>query len=766
MRYRWPLWGYTHISLGPEVLTSGAAANTMKRLVPGSVALLLLLATALCTAAPSSSEHRLQRALALKQQGKLSEAVQAIGRLDTAAALTPVLGRLVFLRAKLSQRLKDIAAAKRDFRLIWHSWPRLADYAAWELAQYHAEHDDLSALQAIVTTLTRQYPFSRMLPEAQLVLAQTQRRLGQVTRARATLERFLEAHASHRSVPEALLLRAELAADSGEAVRAAETLRLLGEAYPRHALTSTAFRRSRQLLAEIPAAQHPQLSPTYLLTSIEPLARARRWQEVQARLRTLAELEPPHPLAPRILLTRGTVAWRRHRLQEARTLLRQFIRRYPQDPHLAQAHYVLAQLYRHRKQHASSDKHYRHVITHYGRSPWAAKSLLALARWHDKQQQHTTAAELYERLARHFPRDEKAAESLWQAAWLHYRLRRYGPAQRLWQRFETAFPHHALLPRALYWQARAAQQGGRQKTVFALYRRIVTAYPFHYYSVLAREQLRQASLPIPALTMRQETAGVREARSPVSLPASSAAQPSRPQFHLIRVRELQHLQLYTEARHEITRLTALLPDTHATRSFLASLFIDNQDYLGAFRHLNRIVRELDAATVRELSRHFWTGLYPKPFWTHVTAQAKVNDLNPYLVLSIMRQESAFNQRAVSSAGARGLLQLMPATARQVARQLHLPRFKRRMLFDPEANIALGTRYFASQLRRYQGNRVLALAAYNAGPRRADRWQQRWPKLPMDEFIERIPFRATRLYVKLVLRNLMTYEYLYTTVPAS
>jgi peptidoglycan lytic transglycosylase len=82
---------------------------------------------------------------------------------------------------------------------------------------------------------------------------------------------------------------------------------------------------------------------------------------------------------------------------------------------------------------------------------------------------------------------------------------------------------------------------------------------------------------------------------------------------------------------------------------------------------------------------------------------------------------------------------------------------------PQLNITLGTRYFASLLQRYRGNVPLALAAYNAGTGRADRWQKQWPGLPMDEFVEHIPFRETRFYVKLVLRNLLNYERLYKVV---
>ncbi len=207
----------------------------------------------------------------------------------------------------------------------------------------------------------------------------------------------------------------------------------------------------------------------------------------------------------------------------------------------------------------------------------------------------------------------------------------------------------------------------------------------------------------------------------------------------------------------------MLPETHASRYFLAGLLVDNAAYLAAFRRLNRTLKALSAAQVRSLPRAFWTRLYPKAFWKEVVSEAKAHGLSPYLLLSLIRQESAFNPRAVSRAGARGLMQLMPATARSVARQVRLRPVNLKMLFEPRRNIPLGTHFFAAQLRRFQGNRIFALAAYNAGPGRVDRWRQRWPTLPMDEFVEHIPIHETRLYVKLILRNILVYEYLYQPV---
>ena len=210
----------------------------------------------------------------------------------------------------------------------------------------------------------------------------------------------------------------------------------------------------------------------------------------------------------------------------------------------------------------------------------------------------------------------------------------------------------------------------------------------------------------------------------------------------------------------------MLPDLPATRYLLGALYADNRQFLAAFRLLSSLLKDLRPEEVRGLPREFWTLLYPKAFWDTVAQHAQATSVEPYLIMSIMRQESAFEPAAVSSAGARGLMQLMPETARLVSNRLSLRAVTTSILEEPALNIALGTHYFASLLQRYHSNVVLALAAYNAGPGRVDRWHKQWQHLPVDEFIEQIPWRETRLYVKLVLRNLQNYERLYKALQDS
>ena len=143
-----------------------------------------------------------------------------------------------------------------------------------------------------------------------------------------------------------------------------------------------------------------------------------------------------------------------------------------------------------------------------------------------------------------------------------------------------------------------------------------------------------------------------------------------------------------------------------------------------------------------------------PLWYFDIVKIKQNEIDPLLILSLIRQESAFNKQARSTVGARGLMQVMPATARTVSRA------GARNLFDPKTNINVGTTYLMRKLQQYNGDVELTLAAYNAGFGRVDDWLRRYPTENKMLFLDFIPFRETRDYVSMILRNYYWYVKLY------
>ena len=559
---------------------------------------------------PGPYEQRLTQALGFMQQEAWQQAIEAVGELERKAALTPELARLWFVRGTLAQKLQDPDTARQAFERVWQGYPPLADYAAWEMVQYDAAHDLLPALQKTITTLAERYPFSRLLPESRLVLARTQHRLGQSAPARATLERLVRDTAEQSIQAEAMAFLGQVYEDRGEFDLAAQILQRLGETHPRDKQAAMALRHSRELLARRPEAQRPP-DPEQLLASIDRLAEGQLWQEIEARLSTLDTMPLPDTLLIKVLVKRGAVEVRRGRLTEASAVLQDVLRRYPQGEHLAEAYYLLGSVYQRQHQLTNSMQVYEMVLAQPPTLPWTAKALWALARLQEEQQELARAIDLYQRLAQDFPTYEKADTGLWQAGWLHYRQRHYQAATTLWQSFDQRFPRSSLLPQVLYWQARAAQQEGHQAAALRLYQRIVADYPAHYYTTQGHASLQAAGVRSALATDTALPTTPVLLQEPALPLEQSQEKPSPAHFHLVRVQELQQLQMYQPAGQEIRSLAPLLPNTPAAQYFLASLYVNNQQYAVAFRALNSMIEALSPAEVRGLPRDVWTMLYPR-----------------------------------------------------------------------------------------------------------------------------------------------------------
>lgn len=219
-----------------------------------------------------------------------------------------------------------------------------------------------------------------------------------------------------------------------------------------------------------------------------------------------------------------------------------------------------------------------------------------------------------------------------------------------------------------------------------------------------------------------------------------------------RARELLMVNDSLNARREWFHLTqTLTPQQHIAAAKLASQW---------GWHHNTIISMATAKHWDDLQLRF-----PLAYNKQVLSTAQKLQVSPLLVYAIARQESAFAVDARSPAGAMGLMQLLPSTAKMTARKAGL-NYKKRDLLLPEKNIELGSRYITALLKQFNGNRILAAAAYNAGPNRVRGWlKETGEQLPYDVWIEIIPFKETRKYVQNVLAYSVIYGYRMGTVPS-
>ncbi len=349
------------------------------------------------------------------------------------------------------------------------------------------------------------------------------------------------------------------------------------------------------------------------------------------------------------------------------------------------------------------------------------------------------AIEQYRLTATMLPTADRAGLARMRWAQIHLARGEPDDAADVFRSYVEDFPQGRRWEEASYWATHAARVAGDTTGSGDLIARLTTESPLSYYAHLAA-QASGSAIPMPTID---------------GDPGPAPDPPEWLASGLETLAVLDAAELAEGAEAHVAHLKAAVRDSTARVLALARALNEG----GRTRDGIRLGLELRERGV-EWSRALLEVVYPFPFRELVTARAREMGLDPFLVAGLIRQESAWVPSIGSSAGAIGLMQIMPATGRQLARAIGPPGYTTDALRTAEVNVHLGTLYLAELLDRYDGHLQLALSAYNAGPTRANRWR-RFPEAEdPHRFTERIPFVETRGYVKNVVRNRALYRWLY------
>ena len=232
---------------------------------------------------------------------------------------------------------------------------------------------------------------------------------------------------------------------------------------------------------------------------------------------------------------------------------------------------------------------------------------------------------------------------------------------------------------------------------------------------------------------------------------------------VLRAKELTSLGLFAHAREELKLLEKNLKKNLSGVVWLAKLYNEAGAFSDSVRLLQLYRNHVGEIEEKNLPIDYWKTFYPAVYTDIIHSEAKKNKVDPNFIKGLIKQESLYEEEALSVAGARGLMQIMPATGRRInaLQKTKVSLEEDDDLFDPGINIRLGAAYL-KQLEASTGkNKAYKLIAYNAGPGVLKKWKQRFKHIKdRDEFTESIPYPETRNYVKKVLRNYWLYKKLY------
>jgi soluble lytic murein transglycosylase len=389
----------------------------------------------------------------------------------------------------------------------------------------------------------------------------------------------------------------------------------------------------------------------------------------------------------------------------------------------------------------------RALVDEFPGSSWAEEALNNLGTHYILLNEDANAAEAFRELYRRFPKGPRAERAAWKLGWWGYKTGNYAETIRVFESAAQTFPRSDYRPSYLYWAGRAHEQLEATAPAIARYHVILVDYQNTYYGRLADRRLQ----------LLEKTA--RASRSIASPPDVGSIPAPPPTAE--RIRLLLSLDLLDAAENELRYAERVWGTSPMIQATLAWVYSREGDLRRAITLMRRAYpQHLTAAGASRLPDELLRVIFPLEYWDSIRRYATARDLDPYLVAALIGQESTFDPAIRSAANAWGLMQIVPATGRRLARSLGIPRFRTAMLTQPDLNIRLGTTYFARLVDQF-GAEHLALASYNAGESRVVRWIAERPGLERDEFIDDIPFPETQNYVKRILGTAEDYRALYS-----
>ena len=678
----------------------------------------------------------------------------------------------------------------------------LKDYAQFYLAKtyFSAEkyQEALSAFQA----LAENYPDSYWYPDAQLGIADSYLELGDLAKAEESYGNFVKTYPRSPYLTRALLRLGDCLDAQQKWDEAAVQYQNLWLRYPLSPEASQAQERLDSLSSR-QGISPPQPSLEQFYERALIFAQAYQWGSALSQLEEIYQQISQDPsraeLTRKILLQRGILNHQLGHFHAAIDLLGQLRQRWPDSLEAQEALLWQGRTYPKVGERDKGIEVLLSLASKYPRSPLAPQALYRAAVFLEGDDKLEQASRTYLTIVQNYATDPLAVDGLWKASWISYRSGDMEKALQLFEQLSSSFPGSALVERALYWTARARENLGDQERALSIYSQLVRRAPLTYYGLRAAERVTRITGGGNTGGGGQSEANRQEDPRRGGTPGGAASswakrswgegvhvssevgvrlRPGRPYFqevsapvfpqenppspraisHLEKARELVELGLRSMAVNELELSQKLEPTNKNFLLELGDLYLQIGDYPHLIRIAEKSFKEFlvryEAASV-----FAWEMAYPLGYQSLVESYAGTYAIDPYLLYALIREESHFNARAVSVAGARGLMQVMPSTGEYIAANMGEP-YSVESLLDPEKSIRFGSWYLKKLLDKFDGNAVLALAGYNGGPGAAARWQDRFSGLEEDEFVESIPYKETRGYVKKVLRSYAVYQSVY------
>lgn len=685
------------------------------------ILLLMFTCSAYGTETPSGAENPLIQAAAQMKLKNYSAAVRL-------AAESPENGQRLLLMGMAELRRGRYDEAEKLLGKAAKGYPLLADYALYYQAAATVKAGRSAEAVLVLKALQKGYPDTPLYKRSLLLEADTLFENGQCEAAEPLYMKFIEQYPTGSDALQSSYRLAVCREKRGDESGAAALLRSLWLNSP--ASTQAAQAEADLMRLDAGGVAIKPYTAQELFKRAATLYDQRHYEQAAEAFSAISTKDEKREFIDRVALKTAQALLKARQYQEAEKLLKELSLADTKAEVRSEASYLLARAIEKSGRSEEAFAAYNAVATAFPDSAEADNALLDAAFIRKFQYRPKETAELLDKLLAAYPKTVLKQRITWESGWANYLAGNMSVAAG---QFSKLLDSGEYRERALFWHGRAAAAAGDSPAAEASYSQLAKEFPFGFYALsLQKDKNEEPAGAVPALT------GV----SPELLPLPEGYE---------RVRGLIALGLVADAATELAASRKKLAKVKGDAG-LARLYLELGNY-------NAAMGLFDPSMLQRppQSALAWSFLYPKAFAGLVVSHSEKAGIEPSLAFAVMKAESSFSPMATSPVGARGLMQLMPATAAMLLQEKKLSPER---LYDPELNIRLGTRYLRDMMDKYGGNKEAVIASYNAGAANVNRWLKTYSNLAGAEFIESIPFAETRDYVKKVLTVAALYKRLY------
>ena len=692
--------------------------------------------------------------LELYRQSDYQQAISELLKVKYSTLNLPLYIKSQFILGDCYRRIEDWDSAIEVYKNLVVNDPILTDYSFFHLAETYKLKGENGESIATFKQITENFPQSLIISEANYQIAQNYRELNDITSAVVYYKNILEDSKDNQLKANVLLELSEIYWQENKYIDSLNCLyEILDEGYRLKRNSEPEELLIRYLYKIQEDLKEIEVPYRIMVKCADILFKYRQYNLAEDLYKEVIETFSEALDIAEVYYKRARVLNYKKEYKEAVNQCEEIIAKFPPSEITIKANYLGGNSLRSLGERYLAIDKYEKIIGQYPESYYARQSYLRLAESYFQLKETEKGISLWRELISKYPNSYESMTSLWDLARHYSNNNADSDALDYYRELSERFSKSNLGDDALYWKGKILENMGSDEEAKIAYEKLIREYPLSYYAERIIEQRSDISFTWPvSVSKKEDFINLEEFLIKYDKIEGKG------QLSLLRAELFEEISFYKES---IVELRGALNHNSGNIFLLFTLsdvYKKNKDYYDSLNYAEIIFNYLeDNRQLEDLPLELWQSLYPVYYEDAIRERALEYEIDPLLVLAMIREESRFNSWNESVAGARGLMQIIFSTGEWIAQKLNIEDFNDEMLFSPEMNINLGCWYIDYLKERFSNDSILVISGYNAGPGTTSKWLEQYDRSDLDNFVENIPYSETREHIKKVIKSYQMYK---------